>query len=177
MTFWCFCPSLCPCHLPVLPWELDLLCCGTSRLVRFPQISLRDIMPSLLGGRGGRIDLHVQNQSTAVFIISSHYFLSLFFSTCFFLFLLCFGGGFWLFFSTLVALTTVKWILFSLRTIFLSYTISVFQIAQNNFTEWTWGKWANIVIWVFLFILGNRKEKWHVPLNVRMNYIYFIFSV
>lgn len=150
------------------------MCCGTYELLRFPQISLRDIMPSLFGGRGGRIGLHVQKQSTAS--ISSHYFPSLFFSIYFFLF--CFRG-FWLFFSTLVALRTLKWILSSLRTIFLFYTICIFQIAQNNFTEWTWGKWANIVIWMFLFILGNRKEKWHDPLNAHMKYIfiYFIFGV
>lgn len=76
-----------------------------------------------------------------------------------------------MFFSALVALTTLKWILSSLRTIFVSYTTFMFQIAQNNFTEWIWGELANIVIWMFFFILGNRKEKWHVPLNACMDYI------
>lgn len=85
-----------------LCWPASWMCCAveTCRLVRFPQISLRDIMTCLFGGRGGRIDLHqnhfVQNQSTAS--ISSHYFPLLYFSTYFFLFPLYFGWGFWLFF-------------------------------------------------------------------------------
>lgn len=104
-----------------------MLCCGTSRLVRFPQINLRDAMPSLEGGEVGLIStFKTRAQQLFLAIISSHCFslhISFFFSSVL-------EGGFGCFFSTLVALTTVNRILFSLRTIFLSYTILFFRLLK-----------------------------------------------
>lgn len=36
---------------------------------------------------------------------------------------------------------------------------------------------VNIVIWMFLFVLGNREEKSHVPLNEDMGYFFSVSSM
>lgn len=127
----------------------------------------------LFGGRGGRVDLHVQNQSKASILAD---FFPLTFFSLFFLFFF-FSSVLFLFWVPLLALITHKWIFSSLRTAFLSYTICIFQIAQNNFTEWIWGKnEVNFIMWMFVFILGNREEECHVPLNADAGYFFFSVS-